>query len=103
MSAHDEVSVTQARSALAELVNRVRYGGERIMVTRHGRPLAALVPAEDLERLEELERLADLERRDAEEAPARAVSEFGLPPAQRAPAPGRFGVAARHDAAPGRR
>ncbi|MEV0405554.1 type II toxin-antitoxin system Phd/YefM family antitoxin [Actinoallomurus sp. NPDC050550] len=47
-----EVPVTQARAELAELVNRVGYTGERIVLTRHGRPLAALVPVEDLEALE---------------------------------------------------
>jgi prevent-host-death family protein len=44
--------VTQARAELAELVNRVGYTGERIVLTRHGRPFAALVPVEDLEALE---------------------------------------------------
>ncbi len=47
-----EIPVTQARAELAELVNRVGYGGERVVLTRHGRPLAALVPAADLEVLE---------------------------------------------------
>ena len=47
-----EIPVTQARAELAELVNRVGYGGERVVLTRHGRPLAALVPASDLEMLE---------------------------------------------------
>jgi prevent-host-death family protein len=44
--------VTQARAELAERVNRVGYTGERILLTRHGRPLAALVPVEDLEVLD---------------------------------------------------
>jgi len=47
-----EIPVTQARAELAELVNRVGYGGERLVLTRHGKPLAALVPASDLEVLE---------------------------------------------------
>jgi prevent-host-death family protein len=47
-----EIPVTQARAELAELVNRVGYGGERLVLTRHGKPLAALVPASDLEILE---------------------------------------------------
>lgn len=50
--AHD-IPVTQARAELAELVNRVAYSGERMILTRHGRPLAALVSAEDLAFLEE--------------------------------------------------
>lgn len=44
--------MTQARAELAELVSRVGYTGERIILTRHGKPLAALVPVEDLEALE---------------------------------------------------
>jgi prevent-host-death family protein len=48
-----EVPVTQARAEFAELINRVVYGGERVVVTRHGKPLVALVSADDLRRLEE--------------------------------------------------
>jgi prevent-host-death family protein len=47
-----EVPVTQARAELAELVSRVGYSGERILLTRHGKALAALVPVDDLETLE---------------------------------------------------
>jgi prevent-host-death family protein len=50
-----EIPVTQARAELAELVNRVVYGGERIVMTRHGKPLAAIVSAADFERLEQLD------------------------------------------------
>ena len=44
--------MTQARADLAELVSRVGYSGERILLTRHGKALAALVPVSDLEELE---------------------------------------------------
>jgi prevent-host-death family protein len=47
-----EVPVTQARAELAELVSRVGYSGERILLTRHGKALAALVSVSDLEELE---------------------------------------------------
>lgn len=53
-----EIPVTQARAELAELINRVVYGGERVVVTRHGKPLVALVSAADLERLDALEQAA---------------------------------------------
>ncbi len=49
-----EIPVTQARAEFADLINRVVYGGERVVVTRHGKPLVALVSAADLERLEQL-------------------------------------------------
>ncbi|MGW3206164.1 type II toxin-antitoxin system Phd/YefM family antitoxin [Streptomyces sp. NPDC001135] len=48
-----EVPVTQARAELAELINRVVYGRERVFITRHGKPLVALVAADELERLDE--------------------------------------------------
>jgi prevent-host-death family protein len=81
----DEIPVTQARAAIADLVNRVAYGGERIALTRHGRTVAALVSADDLERL----RLLDAERAGV----ARAVSELGTAPAALPARP--FGIAAR--------
>ncbi|WP_062646427.1 type II toxin-antitoxin system Phd/YefM family antitoxin [Streptomyces maremycinicus] len=52
-----EIPVTQARAELADLINRVVYGGERVVVTRHGKPLVALVSAADLERLDDLDAL----------------------------------------------
>lgn len=46
-----EIPVTQARAEFADLINRVVYGGERVVLTRHGKPLVALVSAGDVERL----------------------------------------------------
>ena len=40
-----EIPVTEARAQFAELVNRVGYGGEEIVLTRHGKALGALGPA----------------------------------------------------------
>jgi prevent-host-death family protein len=48
-----EIPVTQARDELAELINRVAYGHERIILTRHSKAVACLVPPEDLTRLQE--------------------------------------------------
>ncbi len=48
-----EIPVTQARDELAELLNRVAYAHERIILTRHGKPVAGLVPPEDLAWLEQ--------------------------------------------------
>ncbi|TQF75176.1 type II toxin-antitoxin system Phd/YefM family antitoxin [Rhodococcus spelaei] len=44
----------QVRTELRDLVSRVAYGGDRIMITRNGLPAAALVSLEDLRRLEEV-------------------------------------------------
>lgn len=48
-----EVPVTQAREELADLINRVAYGHERIILTRHSKPVACIVSPEDLEQLEQ--------------------------------------------------
>ncbi len=55
------MSVTKARSEFAEIVNRVAYGHERIVITRRGKNVAAVVPAEDMNLLEELEDRMDIE------------------------------------------
>lgn len=44
--------LTDARAQLSELVDRVRYTNERIAVTKHGKPVAFLINAEDMQRLE---------------------------------------------------
>lgn len=45
------VTVREMRHDFADVVNRVRYGGQRFVVTRHGAPRVAVVPLEDLELL----------------------------------------------------
>lgn len=83
-----EIPVTQARAELADLINRVVYGGERVVVTRHGRPLVALVSAADLEALE-------AGHEPAEEQVLRSVS--ALRPVDSATGEQRrFGIAAHH-------
>lgn len=54
------IGVTEARDQLGELVNRAAYSDERIVLTRHGRPVAALVPIAILQELEDAEDAADL-------------------------------------------
>ncbi len=54
------IGVTEARDQLGELVNRAAYSDERIVLTRHGRPVAALVPIAVLQELEDAEDTADL-------------------------------------------
>jgi len=60
------MTFVQARSGLAEALNRVCYGGERIMIQRRGKPVAGLVSADDLETLQRIEDAEDL--RDARKA-----------------------------------
>jgi prevent-host-death family protein len=55
-----EIGVAEIRSNLAEVINRVAYGGERVILQRRGKKVMALMPIEDLELLNELEDKADL-------------------------------------------
>ena len=43
------VSVAEAKRHLSDLLGRVAYGGERVVITRRGRPMATLVPAAPVE------------------------------------------------------
>ena len=49
------VSVSQLRADLSTTVNRVAFAGERVVLERQGKQLAALVSMEDLAHLEEYE------------------------------------------------
>jgi prevent-host-death family protein len=72
-----EFSITSARDSLAEILNRAAYGKERLVLTRHGKKLVAVVPVEDLELLEALEDQKDV--REAEAALLAAKDEPRIP------------------------
>ena len=55
------LSAAEFRANSSELLNRVAFGGERLIVGRRGHALAALVPLGDLKRLEETEDAQDAE------------------------------------------
>lgn len=55
------VTTVKARESLSEVINRSAYGKERIVLTRRGKEVAAVVPVEDLKLLEALETRLDLE------------------------------------------
>lgn len=59
----------QLRTELADTLNRVAYAGERVVIERHGKPVAAIVSVEDLadiEAREDAEDIADLKASIAE-------------------------------------
>jgi prevent-host-death family protein len=43
------------RERIGDVVSQVAYRRERLVLTRHGREIGAIVPMEDLERLRALE------------------------------------------------
>lgn len=48
------VSVAEARRDLAEILNRVSYGNERIVLTRHAADVAAVISIDELRLLDAL-------------------------------------------------
>ncbi len=44
MMANKEVSVAEAKKHFSELLGRVAYGGERIVISKRGTPMAVMVP-----------------------------------------------------------
>ena len=45
------VSAADAKAHLSELVSKVQHGGERYVINRRGKPVAALVSLNDLDRI----------------------------------------------------
>ena len=54
------VRATDLRDEFAENLGAVTFAGERVTITKHGKPVAALISADDLEMFEALEDAADL-------------------------------------------
>ena len=67
-------SIGEVKRDISELVSRVAYGRERIVLTSRGKPKAALVSLEDYERLQEQEQSNALQQWDEWMAEARRLS-----------------------------
>ncbi len=55
------LSTVKARENFSDMVNRSAYGKERVVLTRRGKGIVAVVPIEDLKLLEAIEDRLDLE------------------------------------------
>ena len=53
MATETYVSIGQVKRDISELVNRVAYGREQVVLTSRGKPKAVLISVEDYERLRE--------------------------------------------------
>jgi prevent-host-death family protein len=73
-----KLAVSKAREDLAEMLNRVAYAHERLVIERRGKNLAALIPMEDLELLELLEDKIDVAAARKAIADAKANGEQPL-------------------------
>jgi prevent-host-death family protein len=50
-----EIPASEVREQISDILSRVAYGRERVIVSRNGKPQVALVPIADLVRLQKLE------------------------------------------------
>ena len=73
------LSIVDARNKMADALNRVSYGGERVYLARRGKPVAVLVSVADAELLDKLEDAADIQ--DAK----KALAEYRKNPASAVP------------------
>lgn len=67
------MSLAQAKAHLSELLNTVE-SGEEVVITRHGRPVARVLPASPIKQKLPLKRLAELRQ----QVPAREGSSATL-------------------------
>ena len=72
----ETIPATEARKSIADLLRKSGRDGERIVIERRGKPVAALVPIADLERLEAAAQLDPLLPPEGT-APAEAGNRFG--------------------------
>jgi prevent-host-death family protein len=59
------LNTSAARDGLADILNQVAYAGERVILHRRGKNVAAIVSMEDLQLLQAMEDKLDNEAADA--------------------------------------
>ncbi len=59
MATETQVSIGQVKRDISDLVNRVAYGREQIVLTSRGKPKAVLISIEDFQRLQQKPRQDD--------------------------------------------
>lgn len=64
----DAISLTDARDTLGDLVAKVRHTGERVALSKNGKPVAVLISTDDLKALEAFEDAEDVRAYDEAKA-----------------------------------
>jgi prevent-host-death family protein len=55
------VSAMELRNAIGDILNRIQYTNERVVIERKGEPIAVMVRVDELDRLERFEREREAE------------------------------------------
>jgi prevent-host-death family protein len=70
MSPPIEIPASEVRAQISEVISRVAYGGERVIISRNGKAQVAVIPITDLDRLKQLDEQREARRRRAAQAVA---------------------------------
>ena len=75
-----DLSISEARERLADVVDQARSFHQPVFLSRRGRRVAAVIDADDLERLIDLaEDMADIRAAEAARAEMRETGELPVP------------------------
>lgn len=80
MDAANEIPVTELRAHLADVLNEATFSGTRTFITRAGKRIAAIVPADEADMLEQAEdaylmQLADQAKSNQGDRPYKPLSQ----------------------------
>src|ERR1043165_10313324 len=70
MAQPTEIPASEVRGQISEVISRVAYGGERVIISRNGKAQVAVIPIADLDRLQQLDEQREARRRRAVKAVA---------------------------------
>lgn len=70
MAQPTEIPASEVRGQISEVISRVAYGGERVIISRNGKAQVAVIPMADLDRLRQLDDQREARRRRAAQAVA---------------------------------
>jgi len=73
-----EIPASEVREQISDILSRVAFGGERVIISRNGKPQVALVPIADLRRLEKLQAYASKRALEDLEKVRASAAEAGL-------------------------
>lgn len=70
MAQRTEIPASEVRGQISEVISRVAYGGERVVISRNGKAQVAVIPIADLDRLTQFDEQLEARRRRAAQAVA---------------------------------
>jgi len=70
-----EIPASEVRERISDVISRVAYGGERVIISRNGNPQVALISIADLERLKQHDERLERIQKEALEALAASQAE----------------------------